>query len=81
MSEKRFYLDNRVGCVAVRDKTVTEEYPSPGLHIDTIGVVAYWHGIFDGIKHEWIVNQDSVSMAKKLCDLLNELEQQKGGAE
>ncbi len=40
MSE-RFYVDRRVGCIAVRDRTkIDPEYP--GLHPDTEGVVRFW---------------------------------------
>lgn len=70
----RFYVDKRVGCVAVRDRNVTEEYPTPGLHFDTIGVVAYWHGKWDEKKREWNTDLDQVFMAEKLCTLLNEQE-------
>ena len=39
----RFFIDIRGGCIAVRDRTLTDpEYP--GLHADTPGVVWYEHG-------------------------------------
>lgn len=68
----RFYVDKRVGCVAVRDRNATEEYPTPGLHQDTIGVVAYWSGKRDEKTKEWTVDPDQAFMAEKLCVLLNE---------
>ena len=39
----RYFVDERAGCIAVRDREQTDpEYP--GLHPDTTGVVRYWHG-------------------------------------
>ena len=39
----RYFVDERSGCVAVRDKKYTDpEYR--GLHDDTRGVVKYWQG-------------------------------------
>ena len=39
----RYFVDERAGCVAVRDRDETEpDYP--GLHCDTKGVVFYRHG-------------------------------------
>jgi hypothetical protein len=41
--EERYFVDERVGCIAVRDREHTDpEYR--GLHADTNGVVQYWHG-------------------------------------
>lgn len=40
---ERYFVDERSGCIAVRDRENTDpDYP--GLHSDTTGVVAYWHG-------------------------------------
>lgn len=42
-NEPRYFVDERGGCVAVRDRTRTDpDYP--GLHHDTEGVVLYRHG-------------------------------------
>ena len=38
---ERYYVDDRCGCVAVRDRLNTDpDYQ--GLHSDTIGVVKFW---------------------------------------
>lgn len=42
MSE-RYFVDERSGCIAVRDRESTDP-TYPGLHSDTTGVVGYWHG-------------------------------------
>ena len=42
-SKPRYYVDERVGCIAVRDRQNTDpDYP--GLHADTPGVVRYRRG-------------------------------------
>jgi len=39
----RYFVDERGGCIAVRDREKTDpEYP--GLHPDTTGVIRYWDG-------------------------------------
>jgi hypothetical protein len=39
----RYFVDERGGCIAVRDREKTDpEYP--GLHPDTTGVIRYWGG-------------------------------------
>lgn len=39
----RYFIDERVGCIAVRDRENTDlEYQ--GLHSDTQGVVKFWGG-------------------------------------
>jgi len=41
----RFFIDERVGCIAVRDKKHPEHNPDyPGLHNDTADVIFYAHG-------------------------------------
>lgn len=43
MPEPRYFVDERSGCIAVRDRENTDpEYN--GLHSDTEGVVKFWHG-------------------------------------
>lgn len=39
----RYYVDERGGCIAVRDRERTDP-ATKGLHADTAGVVRYWHG-------------------------------------
>ena len=76
----RYFVDDRSGCLAVRDRTKTDpEYN--GLHEDTEGVVQYWHG---ELVHEtcetcgtkrtlgWVVAEDDMKAAQELCDRLNQ---------
>lgn len=81
MSEQRYFVDLRGGCVAVRDRLLTDpEYN--GLHADTVGVVQYWHGVQNiercpkccGAGHigtGWEVRDDDAVEAHRLCDKLN----------
>lgn len=40
-TEPRYFVDDRTGCIAVRDRRWTDpEYQ--GLHRDTVGVVRFW---------------------------------------
>ena len=39
----RYYVDERSGCIAVRDYDNTDQN-HPGLDADTTGVVRFWHG-------------------------------------
>ena len=74
-----FYIDERVGCVAVRDRRVPCR--SEGLMPDLPGVVKYWSGervmrICTKCQHEvfmhWNVSQESLSQATELCKKLNQ---------
>jgi len=76
----RYFVDDRSGCIAVRDRTLTDpDYP--GLHEDTTGVVRYWHGnlapkIVCPICHHarsngWVISDTVKLAAQKLCDSLN----------
>lgn len=75
----RYYVDDRSGCVAVRDCTNTDpDYP--GLHPDTRGVIRFWMGtkVVDKCEtcgHEkvsgWEVTQETLKLAMELCDRLN----------
>ena len=40
----RYFVDERTGCIAVRDRNNTDP-KYQGLHSDTTGVVKYWHGV------------------------------------
>lgn len=41
----RFFIDERVGCIAVRDREHPDYDPKyPGLHNDTADVIFYAHG-------------------------------------
>ena len=76
---ERFYVDERGGCVAVRDKDNTDpDYP--GLHSDTAGVVCYWGGMpmsekCPTCRHErsagWKMAVEDIESAHKLAAKLN----------
>lgn len=76
---KRYKIDFRLGCIAVIDSIIP---PScPGLYNYSREVIAYWEGYKKMVKNEldkeeeiWDVEEWKVEMAKKLCDLLNELD-------
>ena len=77
---ERYFIDERSGCLAVRDngKTNPDDY---GLHEDTKGVVKFWMGKIN-TKHckacgsvkdrVWEIKEEDRIAAKKLCDELNE---------
>ena len=75
----RYFIDERGGCIAVRDRENTDEH-YPGLHRDTQGVVQYWPG--QKIERKcsrcghvefvaWDVPEADMSAAAELCDRLN----------
>lgn len=70
---KRFFVDIRIGCLAVRDRQHTDpDYQ--GLHNDTPGVVRYWHGVQNDIGDRlnvWTVDDEDIAAANALCDELN----------
>ncbi len=74
----RYFVDERVGCIAVRDRERTDpEYP--GLHFDTKGVVQYWSGVYEEMQRGlsgdvdggWIVPEILRVEAHRLCNKLN----------
>ena len=80
MDEPRYFVDERCGCLAVRDRELTDpEYQ--GLHHNTTGVVRYWHGKIVEIRCDkcghivptisWEVAASDVEAAQILCDELN----------
>jgi len=91
MSE-RYYIDERVGCVAVRDRLLDGPDSSGHLDSDTDGVVQYWHGVrMDGgtcehckrpFEKVWGISPEDLESAKLLCIQLNSLKQtEPGGGE
>ena len=76
----RYYVDDRVGCIAVRDRTFDDpEYKC--LEPDVEGVIQYWPGeMVDGEVCEkckrpfgkvWTVKPEDIVSAKALCEKLN----------
>lgn len=67
-AKPRYFIDARVGCIAVRDRLNTDpDYP--GLHSDTDGVAWYKHGRRDGAL--WGVAPEHAEEAKVVCDRMN----------
>ena len=77
--DERYYIDERAGCIAVRDRTMTIAN-EPGLHSDTMGVIRFWHG--DRTSHKctecghhvddgWMIPEAARQAARELCDRLN----------
>ena len=68
--DKRYFVDERSGIVAVRDRYFTDrEYN--GLHSDTNGVVKSWGGVYNSKFGHWSVPRASVQEAVKMCASLN----------
>lgn len=75
----RYFIDERSGCVAVRDREQTDpEYR--GLHKDTVGVVRYWSGepvqqacptCGHRISAGWEISEANRRAAQGLCETLN----------
>lgn len=68
----RFYIDERGGCIAVRDRRLDNE-EDQGLHADMDGVLAFWLGAKDDDKLGmscWTVPDWQKEKAKALCDRL-----------
>ena len=69
--EKRYFLDIRSGCAAVRDtKHVDYDKDYPGLHHDTCDVVEYRHG-FQSKDNGWEMKQSDIDELTVICDRLN----------
>jgi hypothetical protein len=76
----RFFIDERIGCIAVRDR----EQSNPedrGLEKDTPGVVKFWMGnkvnelcptCLRVVSSSWEINEDFKKEASKLCRELND---------
>lgn len=74
-AERRYFVDKRVGCIAVRDRLQTDpDYP--GLHSDTRGVVRYWPGQRRrGKNGGWRIGLAARWNAWLLCFRLNRIEE------
>ena len=63
----RYFIDERVGCIAIRDRELTNpEYR--GLHRNTKGVVWYRHGTFS--RQEWSISNKDREAAKEELERL-----------
>lgn len=75
----RYYVDERVGCIAVRDRQNTNPNDS-GLDWDTEGVIEFWVGEREynvcptcgqRTTSYWILDEEYRKVARKLCEELN----------
>jgi hypothetical protein len=76
----RYFVDERNGCIAVRDRTKTNpEYH--GLHADTEGVVRFWNGYTINTvcptcgqaRHgQHVVRDEDRNEAYRICNLQND---------
>ena len=66
----RYFVDERAGCAAVRDREHCKYDPTyQGLHHNTSDVIEYKHGSVEGGR--WIVDQDDLKHLHELCAKLN----------
>ncbi len=78
MKELRFFVDHRVGCIAVRDRTLMDP-DEQGCGPDKPDVVHFWMGVWVKSKlplannstHEWSVPEEAVKAAHQACSRLN----------
>jgi len=66
----RFFVDERSGIVAVRDRMYTDPDYN-GLHPDTEGVIKSWGGTYNRESHSWDLEQWQIKEANDLCQELN----------
>lgn len=70
---RRFFIDERVGCIAVRDKKHPSYDPDyQGLHNDTADVIFYAHG--NRNKEGWYVDERFRRKAQQVLEHLQSLE-------
>jgi hypothetical protein len=73
-ANKRFILDIRCGCAAIRD-TKHPKYSKDyqGLHRDTCDVVEYCHGFQNSEKGCWEMEDEDIKFLTAYCSILNKL--------
>ncbi len=70
--EKRFYVDKRIGCIAIIDSYLyLYNHFFNYFDNNTKGVINYIHGIYD-IEKGWIISEKDIDYLNNKCDLLNE---------
>jgi len=72
MDKLRFYVDERLGCVAVIDdelRDLTCMRHRLRLHGEAPGVVQYWPG--EIINDQWVLPNEFIIAAHELCNRLN----------
>lgn len=69
--ENRFFIDERGGCIAVRDRLHPLHDPTyPGLHNDTADVIFYAHGSHNN-ERGWFIDDRYKRKAKDVLEHLN----------
>lgn len=69
----RFFIDKRVGCIAVRDRKHPQHNPDyQGLHHNTADVIFYAHG--NPTEKGWDVDEIFIEKAKSVLEHLQSLE-------
>ena len=80
MKKERYFIDERSGCMAVRDRTLIGDLRSSGLHSNYPCVVKWWDGVIlektcPTCKHKtsggWSIPGTSRAEAQELCRTLN----------
>jgi len=72
VDKPRFFVDERAGCIAVRDRLHPRYDPSyQGLHSDTVDVIFYAHG--SNVDSGWEIDERDKLKANSVCDHLNSL--------
>lgn len=69
----RFFVDERLGCIAVRDRQhpkYSKDYP--GLHFDTVDVICYIHGTRNE-KNDWVISDRDRLLCQQRADYLNSI--------
>lgn len=72
MTEDRFFVDERSGCIAVRDRQHPKYDPNyNGLHHDTPDIIYYAHGYTNQTSKSWEVNNFDKIKAREVAEYLN----------
>lgn len=73
VNTERFFIDERVGCIAVRDRLHPSYDPDyPGLHFDTKDVIFYAHG--NNSSGEWRLSEREIEKAKEVLEHLKQMQ-------
>ena len=77
---ERYYVDERVGCIAIRDRTLVDPEDS-GLESDSPDVIKFWMGELveswpcptcgHSAEIHWTVKEEDKQAAEELCKQLN----------
>lgn len=81
--KKRYFVDERGGCLAVCDRSKMDKRTNNWLHPDSRHVVRYWSGKFVREKcptcnqnwhGQWTLEKSDIAEAHRLCEELNQKE-------